>query len=106
MRGICLLLLTLSVVARGDDLLTLQEVIRDYFEYFNNEDSASFNAPSWEPFVLVIGGKPTAYPKYGDAINFDGMKASGWSYARINKDRLIYEDRMTAMVDINFSRFN
>ena len=106
MRIICLLLLLVNVMARADDPSSPQEVIRDYFEYFNNEDRASLNASSGEPFVFVIGGKPTAYPKYGDAVDFDGMKASGWSYSRINKNRLIYDDGVTAMVDINFSRFN
>ena len=34
------------------------------------------------------------------------MKASGWSYSRINKNELIYQDDISEMVDINFSRYN
>jgi hypothetical protein len=66
----------------------------------------ALNASSGEPFVFVIGGKPTAYSRYGDAVDFAGMKADGWSYSRINTNRLIYQDDATAMVDVNFSRYN
>ena len=34
------------------------------------------------------------------------MKESGWSYSRIHKNELIYQDDISAMVDINFSRYN
>jgi hypothetical protein len=34
------------------------------------------------------------------------MKASGWSYSRIHKNELIYQDDISAMVDINFSRYD
>jgi hypothetical protein len=90
----------------ADEELSPQQAVANYFEFFNNEDRASLNASSGNPFVFVIGGKPTAYPKYGDAVDFDGMKASGWSYSRIHKNELIYQDDISAMVDINFSRYD
>jgi hypothetical protein len=90
----------------ANEELSPQQAVANYFEFFNNEDRASLNASSGNPFVFVIGGKPTAYPKYGDAVDFDGMKASGWSYSRIHKNELIYQDDISAMVDINFSRYD
>ena len=43
---------------------------------------------------------------YHDAVDFDGLEKSGWSYSRILKNELIYADEITAMVDVTFSRFN
>ena len=83
-----------------------QQVIEDYFESFNREDRAALNESSGTPFVFIIGGKPTAYPKYGNAVDFDGMRASGWSYSRIHKNELVYQDDISAMVDIKFSRYD
>lgn len=34
------------------------------------------------------------------------LKASGWSYARVNSKELIYSDDLTAAVRMNFYRFN
>ena len=106
MKKLALCLLLISSPLFADEGFSPQQVVENYFEFFNNEDRASLNSSSGEPFVFIIGGKPTAYPKYGDAVDFDGMKASGWSYSRIHKNELIYPDDISAMVDINFSRYN
>jgi hypothetical protein len=83
-----------------------QEAVSKYFDYFNNADSASLNNASDSPFIFSIGGKQTAYDKYGDSVDFNGLRKQGWSYSKINISKLIYEDEISAMVDINFSRFN
>lgn len=106
MKRLALCFLLISSPLFADEGLSPQQVVENYFEFFNNEDRASLNSSSGEPFVFIIGGKPTAYPKYGDAVDFDGMKASGWSYSRIHKNDLVYQDDISAMVDINFSRYN
>ena len=106
MKELALFCLFISAPLFASEELSPQQTVENYFEFFNNEDRASLNASSGNPFVFVIGGKPTAYPKYGDAVDFDGMKASGWSYSRIHKNELIYQDDISAMVDINFSRYN
>ena len=102
--ALCFLLLSSPLVA--DEGLSPQQVVENFFQFFSNEDRASLNAISEEPFVFVAGGKPKAFTKYGDAVDFDGMKASGWSYSRIHKNELVYQDDISAMVDINFSRYN
>ena len=106
MKKVMLFYLFMSAPLFAGEELSPQRVVENYFEFFNNEDRASLNGSSGNPFVFVIGGKPIAYPKYGDAVDFDGMKASGWSYSRIHKNELIYQDDISAMVDINFSRYD
>lgn len=34
------------------------------------------------------------------------LKASGWSYARVNSKEVIYSEDLTAAVRMNFYRFN
>ena len=106
MKRFLLLCLLISSPTFADEGLSPQQVVENFFQYFSNEDRASLNSISEEPFVFVAGGKPTAFTKYGDAVDFDGMKASGWSYSRIHKNELVYQDDISAMVDINFSRYN
>lgn len=88
------------------DEISPQTVVENYFESFNNMDRAALNALSGEPFIFVRAGKASVYSKYGDAVDFDGIKASGWSYSRIHKSDLIYQDDISAMVSINFSRYS
>jgi len=106
MKKLALCLLLLSSPLFAEEGLPPQQVVENFFQFFSNEDRASLNSISEEPFVFVAGGKPTAFTKYGDAVDFDGMKASGWSYSRIHKNELVYQDDISAMVDINFSRYN
>ena len=83
-----------------------QESVSIYFEYFNNADTQSLNDASDSPFIFSLRGIRTAYEKYGDSVDFDGLKKQGWAYSKINTSKLVYQDEISAMVDINFSRFN
>ena len=88
------------------EALSPQRVVENFLEFFNNEDRASLNALWGSPIVFVRGGKPAVYSDYGDVVDFDGLKASGWSYSRFHKNELIYQDDISAMVLINLSRYN
>ena len=46
------------------------------------------------------------YESYGDSVDFDGLRRSGWSYSKVNSLELIYEDSETSMVNMNFSRYD
>ncbi|MDA8841026.1 hypothetical protein N9W64_01085 [Gammaproteobacteria bacterium] len=82
------------------------EAVSKYFKHFNKADKESLDQSSDSPFIFSRGGIQTAYKRYGDSVDFDGLKKQGWAYSKINTSKLIYEDVMSAMVDINFSRFN
>ena len=104
MKTLSLILLLVSLSANSSDLSAPQVAIQQYFEYFNAKDIDSLNNASGQPFTLVNGGKISKWNKYGDAVDFGGLESSGWAYSRINQNTLVYEDDMTAMVNINFSR--
>ena len=64
------------------------------------------NNASGQPFTLINGGKICKWNKYADAVDFGGLESSGWAYSRIHRNELVYEDDITAMVNINFSRYD
>lgn len=82
------------------------EAVANYFEYFNNANKEALNENSDSPFIFIIGNKKNAYNKYGDSVDFEGLEKIGWSYSSIHSSELIYKDRSSAMVHINFSRFD
>ena len=106
MKALSLILLLVSLSANSSDLSAPQVAIQKYFEYFNAKDIDSLNNASGQPFTLINGGKISKWNKYGDAVDFGGLVSSGWAYSRIHQNELVYEDDMTAMVNINFSRFD
>ena len=83
-----------------------KEAVKEFFEDFNNEDILAINTNSDSPFIYIMGKNTVLEEKYSDAINFDGLKKEGWAYSEINKSNLLYDDNDTAMVQVNFSRFN
>ena len=106
MKALSLILLLVSLSANSSDLSAPQVAIQKYFEYFNAKDIDSLNNASGQPFTLINVGKISMWNKYGDAVDFGGLESSGWAYSRIHQNELVYEDDMTAMVNINFSRYD
>ena len=83
-----------------------EQAVYEYFDFFNNSDKDALNNASDSPFVFLIGNNKTVAEKYGDSVNFEGLRKEGWAYSKINDSELIYSDEVSAMVEINFSRFN
>ena len=106
MKPLILTLLLISPSANSSDLSAPQEAIKNYFQYFNDKDIEALNSASGHPFTLINGAQITKWDKYGDAVDFRGLQESGWAYSRIHQTELVYEDDMTAMVNIRFSRYN
>ena len=72
--------LILSFTAQADLLTDPQLVAVQFFEYFNDENLEGLEDTTAQPFTYNINGKVTQYNSIVDAINFDGLRASGWAY--------------------------
>ena len=106
MRVLGLLVFLACLNANAGELSAPQLAVEKYFEYFNDKDRDALIAAAGQPFIFSIDGNITRWDNYGDAVDFDGLQKSGWSYSRIQNNELVYADDITAMVDINFSRYN
>ena len=101
----------ISIDVEINDDLDLPEVtpiqmVAQYVEDFNNTDLDALNEGSGSPFFWLMGDEKNVYDKYGDSVDFVRLRSKGWRYSRINSLELIYEDDKTAMVYMNFSRYN
>ena len=107
MRLLFLLVGLISFAAQADVLTDPQLVAVQFFEHFNDENLEGLEDTTAQPFTYNINGKVTQYESIVDAINFDGLRASGWAYSGINNNELlvIVEEKL-ATVSINFSRYN
>ena len=82
------------------------ETISLYVDNFNNADIKLLNETTESPFFWLRGVETDVYESYGDSVDFDGLRRSGWSYSKVNSLELIYEDLETSMVNMNFSRYD
>lgn len=106
MKTLFALLLVFSSFASAEGLSDPQSAIKRYFDNFNNRDKQALVNGADSPFVFVISGTVKRFDNYGDAVDFDGLEASGWAYSRIHENKLIYADDRTAMVAVSFSRYD
>ena len=106
MKHLSLILLLISFTASSSDLSAPQAAAEKLFQYFNAKDIESLNDASGRPFIFAAGGEVIKWQSYGEALDFEALEKSGWAYSRIHQNELVYEDDMTAMVDINFSRYD
>ncbi len=106
MKHLSLILLLVSFAANSSDLSAPQAAAENFFQYFNAKDIESLNNASGRPFIFAAGGEVMGWDSYGEALDFEAREESGWAYSRIHQIELVYEDDMTAMVDINFSRYD
>ena len=106
MKHLSLILILISLSAKSSNLSAPQDAVEKYFQYFNTKDIESLNNFSGQLFTIISGGKISKWNKYGDVLDFGGLEESGWAYSRIHQNELVYEDDMTAMVNINFSRYD
>lgn len=83
-----------------------EQVVADFFEYFNAADQASLNAVWDSPCVFITGGHTKTFDQYTDAVDFQKLEEEGWSYSRINSSELVFEEEALAMVEFDFSRFD
>ena len=106
MKHLSQILLLISFTANSSDLSAPQAAAEEFFQYFNAKDIESLNNASGQPFIFAAGGEVIRWKSYGEALDFEALEESGWAYSRIHQNELVYEDDMTAMVDINFSRYD
>ena len=90
----------------SDSEETPTQFINRAFSYFNQRSNAQLNGLSSRPFFITVGTNTRLFDSYGDAINFDEIKKDGWVSTQINQMKLIYEEKQSALISVDFSRMN
>tara|TARA_B100000579_G_C22447683_1_gene672815 strand:+ start:189 stop:581 length:393 start_codon:yes stop_codon:yes gene_type:complete len=85
---------------------TPTQFINRAFSYFNQESNTLLNGLSSRPFFITVGTNTRLFDGYGDAINFDEIKKDGWVSTQINQMELIYKEKQSALISVDFSRMN
>ena len=103
-----LLFLLMGCIEKPSEIVhknTPGETISNYFDAFNSEELAALDRAFHQPFVVLMGEERLVFEKYTNMVDFNIIKATGWSYSKINDTNLLYEDSDTAMIHVNFSRY-
>ena len=82
------------------------KTVANFIEFFNREDKDALNDIFDSPCVLIFGERTNVHMSYGDAVDFDSLRKTGWSYSKINSLDIIHEDEEISVVKFNFSRLN
>ncbi len=82
------------------------ETVNRFFEFFNAKDLESLDKIWDSPCIFIIGNRTNLFTKYRDAVDFEEIVAGGWRSSEVNHSEIIFEDLATAMVQLNFSRFD
>ena len=85
--------------------LTPQQAVERFISTFNAMDKKLLNQIWCSPCIFMIGSETKMYKKYSDAVDFDDILNSGWSYTKINWIESQYESNELALIEFNFSRF-
>ncbi len=85
--------------------LTPQQTVKRFISAFNAIDRKLLNQIWCSPCIFMIGSETKMYEKYSDAVDFDDILNSGWSYTKINWIESQHESNELALIEFNFSRF-
>lgn len=85
--------------------LTPQQAVERFISTFNAMDKKLLDQIWCSPCIFMIGGETKMYEKYSDAVDFDDILNSGWSYTKINWIESQHESNELALIEFNFSRF-
>ena len=83
------------------------ELMRYYVKVFNDENISALEQVYHFPHVKIRNGKLTRFDNTDiPVIDYSELKKSGWKYSKINKIIVLAEGANSALVEMDFSRYN
>jgi len=107
-----LALLTLGLAfscafAHPQDGMSPDELMRYYVKVFNDENISALEQVYHFPHIKIRNGKLTRFDNTDiPAIDYSELKKSGWKYSKINKIIVLAEGTNSALVEMDFSRYD
>ena len=82
------------------------EVVKTFFERFNDADELSLDEIFDRPWFLITGNAARVFQSYSEAVDFQFLRDSGWRHSRINTMKSIHQDNEISLIAFNFSRLS
>jgi hypothetical protein len=91
----------------GQSNLGSEEFMRHFVKIFNEENLTEYKNSFHFPNSIISNGKITY--NHEDKIPpvfFENFKKAGWVYTKINHLKVLFEDKNTAVIMMEYSRFD
>jgi type IV secretory pathway component VirB8 len=84
-----------------------EQLMFHYVKMFNEENLAALQDIYHSPHVRLISGKLIKFEdKSVPVVDFESLKKTGWKYSKIHSVKVLAESTNSAMVELDFSRFD
>ena len=105
MKYFLILLLVTTIPALGEQR-SPKAAIDGFISLFNNQQVASLDEAANSPWFTIVDGTTSVFQSYSEMIDFEGLKATGWSYSRTRDVDVIFDDGNTAFVSTLLERLD
>ena len=93
--------------AHPQDGMAPDELMRYYVKVFNDENISALEQVYHFPHIKIRNGKLTRFDNTDiPVIDYSELKKSGWKYSKINKIIVLAESANSALVEMDFSRYD
>lgn len=93
--------------AHPQDGMSPDELMRYYVKVFNDENISALEQVYHFPHVKIRNGQLTRFDNTDiPVIDYFELKKSGWKYTKINKIIVLAEGVNSALVEMEFSRYD
>ena len=105
MKFFLILLLVTTTPAFGEQR-SPEGAIDSFISLFNKQQVASLDDAANSPWFTIVDGTTSVFQSYREMIDFEGLKATGWSYSRTKDVDVISNDGNTAFVSAFLERLD
>ena len=96
-----------SAYAHPQDGMSPNDLMIYYIKVFNEENISALEDVYHFPHIKIRNGKLTRFDNTDiPVIDYSELKKSGWKYSKINQIIVLAEGANSAMVEMDFSRYN
>ena len=105
MKYFLILLLVTTTPVFGEQR-SPEGAIDSFITLFNKQQVASLDDSANSPWFTIVDGTTSVFQSYSEMIDFEGLKATGWSYSRTKDVDVISNDGNTAFVSAFLERLD
>ena len=105
MKYFLILLIVTTTPAFGEQR-SPEGAIDSFISLFNKQQVVSLDDAANSPWFTIVDGTTSVFQSYSEMIDFEGLKATGWSYSRTKDLDVISNDGNTAFVSTFLERLD